>query len=121
MVGVSLLAASSSFARGSLTLTLRGGHSGPPGSACGVHPTWQYYSRGSTVIFSGRNVAPAGAMVHVVVKRCYGSAFRVINTQRLRVHDHRFGNTFVVNVRSDCFVQATYNGTSSPKAYFRVL
>jgi hypothetical protein len=85
-----------------------------------VHPTWQYYSTGSTVIFSGRVVAPAGAMVQVVVRRCYGAAFRVINTQRLRVHDGKFGNAFVVSVRSDCFVQATYNGMSSPRAYFRV-
>jgi hypothetical protein len=120
VVGVSLMVASSSFARGTLTLTLRGGHSGAPGSACGVHPAWRYYSRGSTVIFSGRIVAPTGAMVRVVVKRCYGSVFRVIETQRLSVHDGKFGNTFVVHARSDCFVQATYSGMSSPRAYFRV-
>jgi hypothetical protein len=104
------------------TLTLRGGHGGPAGTACGAHPTWRYYSPGSTVIYKGHvPVGSASAMVRVVVERCYPSGFRVIDVQRLLPHDGgRFGDTFVVNVRSDCFVQATYRGRKSARAYFRV-
>jgi hypothetical protein len=102
------------------TLVLKGGRDGPVGAACGATHSWRYYSPGSTVIFRGRVAAGSTGTVDVVVERCYSTTFRVINEEHLPSHDGRFGNTFVVHARSDCFVQATYAGRKSPRAYFRV-
>jgi hypothetical protein len=118
---VAIATAGATVAAGSQpTLTLRGGHDGPAGTACGVHTTWRYYSRGSSLTYSGQVPMGSTGTVSVVVERCYSSGFRVIDMQHLPLQGGRFGNSFVVHVRSDCFVQATYAGKKSPRAYFRV-
>lgn len=102
------------------TLSLRGGHTGPAGTACGIHTTWRYYHRGSTLIYSGHVQSGLTGSVTVVIERCYPPGFRIIDVQQLPPHDGRYGNTLIVHVRSDCFVQATYAGEKSQRAYFRV-
>jgi hypothetical protein len=120
-VAVPLLAtATGAQASAGGALRLLGGHSGAAGRSCGVAPNWIYYRVGGIVRYVGH--ASAGVTrVKLVVWRCYGSGFRVVETLHARVTSTgAFKGSFAVNVHSDCFAQASHVGWHSKRAYFRV-
>jgi hypothetical protein len=101
-------------------LRLLGGHSGAAGRSCRVTPNWTYYRVGGSVRYVGH--APAGVTrVKLVVRSCYATGFRVVETLHARVTSTgAFKGSFPVNVHSDCFAQASSGGWHSNQAYFRV-
>jgi hypothetical protein len=101
-------------------LRLLGGRSGAAGRSCGVAPSWIYYSVGGTVRYAG-HVPSRVTRIKLVVWRCYPSGFSVVETLHAHVSSTgSFMGSFVVNVHSDCYAQATYVGGHSNRAYFRV-